>query len=281
MNGHERRGASLAAVLASGVAALAVAAATAGAGTGSVHAQPTGGAQARPAARTVRHEVVRRYPHDPDAFTQGLIVRDGFLFESTGLNGRSSLRQVRLETGEVVREVAVENRYFAEGLTDWGPRLIQLTWVSNIAFVYDLATLRRTTTFTYGGEGWGLTHDEHRLILSDGSPVLRFLDPESFREIGRLTVRDAGTPLEELNELEFVDGRVLANVWRSDRIAVIDPALGDVVGWVDLAGLLPDRRPLGDDVLNGIAHDAATGRLFVTGKLWPWLFEIRLESPLP
>lgn len=280
MNGHERHRASWATVLASGLAALAVAAAT-GTATGSARTQPPGLAQAGPAPRTVRHEVVRRYPHDPGAFTQGLIVRDGFLFESTGLNGRSSLRQVRLETGEVLREVAVENRYFAEGLTDWGTRLIQLTWVSNIAFVYDVTTLRRTNTFTYDGEGWGLTHDEHRLILSDGSPVLRFLDPASFREIGRLTVRDAGTPLEELNELEFVDGRVLANVWRSDRIAVIDPASGDVVGWIDLAGLLPDRQPLGDDVLNGIAHDAATGRLFVTGKLWPWLFEIRLESPLP
>lgn len=235
-------------------------------------------AQRIPAAAPVfGYEIVNRYPHDPEAFTQGLIYRDGFLYESTGLHGRSSLRKVRLETGQVVARREIDRRYFAEGLTDWGDRLIQLTWESNIGFVYDLSSFTLLRTFDYPGEGWGITHDGRRLIMSDGTPALRFLDPATFRETGRLVVRDGGRPVDDLNELEFVEGEIYANVWLTDRIAIIAPDSGRVSAWVDLGGLLPRRTLRGDDVLNGIAYDAARKRLFVTGKLWPALFEIRVR----
>lgn len=227
-----------------------------------------------------RYRVVNSYPHDSRAFTQGLIYRDGFLFESTGQYGQSSLRKVKLETGEVVQQRTVESRYFAEGLTDWGNRLIQLTWQTNVGLVYDLSTFALSRTFAYPGEGWGLTHDGSRLILSDGQAAgeLRFLSPTTFKETGRVTVRDDSGPVARLNELEFVRGEVFANVWLTDRIARIDPATGRVTGWIDLAGLLPPSMRSGHDaVLNGIAYDAAGDRLFVTGKYWPRLFEIKLE----
>jgi len=224
------------------------------------------------------YRIIHTYPHDPGAFTQGLIYRDGFLFESTGLNGRSTLRKVRLETGEVVRTCALEPQYFAEGLTDWGDTLIQLTWKSNVAFLYDEGSFAARGTFGYGGEGWGLAHDASRLIMSDGSASLRFLDPATFRETGRLVVTDRGFPVGDLNELELVDGEIYANVWETDRIAMISPQSGLVTGWIDLGGLAPGAAGAGsgDDVLNGIAYDAQGDRLFVTGKLWPKLFEIRL-----
>jgi glutamine cyclotransferase len=223
------------------------------------------------------YHVVRSYPHDPEAFTQGLVFRDGFLFESTGLNGRSRLRRVRLDTGQVAQETRVADQYFAEGLTDWRDQLIQLTWKSHVGFVYDLPTFSQRRTFAYRWDGWGLTHDDTRLILSDGSDTLRFLDPETFRESGHVSVTDGGSPVVNLNELEFVKGAIYANVWQTDRIAIIAPADGHVTGWIDLSGL----RPVGDgqrqiDVLNGIAYDAAGDRLFVTGKWWPTLFEITL-----
>ena len=230
-----------------------------------------------PASTTYGYEVVHEYPHDAEAFTQGLIFRDGFLYESTGLTGRSSLRKVRLETGEVVQRHDVDAAYFAEGLTDWGGQLLQLTWVSNIGFVYDIASFKELRRFTYAGEGWGLTHDGTRLIMSDGTPNLRFLDPATFDEQSRLNVRDRNGSVDDLNELEFVKGSVYANVWLTERIAIIDPATGAVTGWIDLAGLRPRRGAPGDDVLNGIAYDADGDRLFVTGKLWPKLFEIRLK----
>ncbi|HEY8550578.1 MAG TPA: glutaminyl-peptide cyclotransferase [Vicinamibacterales bacterium] len=222
------------------------------------------------------YRIVNTYPHDPGAFTQGLVFRDGFLYESTGMNGQSSLRKVRLETGEVLQQVDVEDQYFAEGLADWNDRLIQLTWVSQIGFVYDLRTLERTQTFRYAGEGWGLTQDGRRLIMSDGTARLRFLDPETLQETGGLTVTDGGRPVMYLNELEMMDGRLLANVWQSDAIAMIAPDSGVVTGWIDLSGLLPPADRAGVDVLNGIAHDPEGKRLFVTGKLWPKLFEIAL-----
>jgi glutaminyl-peptide cyclotransferase len=231
--------------------------------------------QKRAVAPIVPYEVVASYRHDGDAFTQGLLFREGFLYESTGRNGRSSLRKVRLETGEVVQHRSVEARYFAEGLVDWRNRLIQLTWNTNVAFVYDLNTFALQSTYAYSGEGWGLTHDGKRLIMSDGTPSLRFLDPETFKEQGRLPVTDGGMPVDDLNELEFVNGRIYANVWLTDRIAVIDPANGHVVSWIDLAALRPRSLSNPDAVLNGIAYDAAGGRLFVTGKLWPQLFHIR------
>ncbi len=239
--------------------------------------------QSEPAAQTAStpmwgYSVVNVYPHDPGAYTQGLLYRDGFLFESTGLNGRSTLRKVRLESGEVIQRFAVDAKYFAEGLTDWGTQLIQLTWLSNTGFVYDLSTFIMRSTFTFSGEGWGLTHDRERLIMSDGSSILRLLDPATFKEIGRLPVKDRGEPVSNLNELEFVRDEVFANVWHTDRIARIEPQSGRVIGWINLSGLLSSsERPDPEAVLNGIAYDAAGDRLFVTGKLWPKLFEIRLE----
>ena len=223
------------------------------------------------------YEVVRQYPHDPDAFTQGLLFREGALYESTGRNGHSTLRKVRLETGEVLQEHKLADDYFAEGLVDWGNQLIQLTWTSNIAFVYDLATFKELRTFRYAGEGWGITHDGTRLIMSDGTSNLRFLNPETFDELGRVNVQDPRGSVDDLNELEMVKGAVYANVWMTDRIAIIAPDTGAVTGWIDLTGLRPGLRA-DEDVLNGIAYDAAGDRLFVTGKLWPALFEIRLRQ---
>jgi glutaminyl-peptide cyclotransferase len=232
---------------------------------------------ARPPA-VLAYEVVGSYPHDRGAFTQGLIFRDGFLYESTGLNGRSSLRKVVLETGEVVQRENVAVEYFAEGLTEWKDALIQLTWQSHRGFVYDRKTFRRTGTFEYPGEGWGITHDGRRLILSDGSATLRLLDPQTYAQTGTLDVTYQGKPLANLNELEYVRGRIFANVWQSNSIVVIDPSSGRVTAQIDLAGLLtPDDRAGGVDVLNGIAYDSAKDRLFITGKLWPKIFEIRLK----
>ena len=217
------------------------------------------------------------FPHDPQAFTQGLIYRDGFLYESTGLNGKSSLRKVELETGRVVQRRDVEQKYFAEGLTDWDGRLLQLTWQTNVGFVYDLAKFEPQQTFMYSGEGWGLTHDDKRLIMSDGTSRLRFLDPGTFSETGGVDVTDGGRPVDKLNELEFVNGEVYANVWQTERIAIIAPDSGRVTAWLDLAGLRPPAGPT-DDVMNGIAYDAAGDRLFVTGKLWPQLYQIRVRK---
>ena len=233
----------------------------------------------RQGAPVYGYEVVNVYPHDREAFTQGLVYRDGVLYESTGLKGRSSLRKVRLETGEVLQQSKVDNRYFAEGLTDWGNRLVQLTWETNIGFVYDLKSFKPLRTFSYATEGWGLARDDRRLIMSDGSPNLTFLDPATFQPTGRITVKDGEMPVEDLNELEFIDGEVYANVWTTDRIAIIAPATGRVTGWINLAGLMPRGSTSGDAVLNGIAYDAQRKRLFVTGKLWPRLFEIRVRRP--
>ena len=224
------------------------------------------------------YAVVNVYPHDPGAFTQGLIFRDGFLYESTGLNGRSTLRKVRLKTGEVVKKRTIEAKYFAEGLTAWGNRLIQLTWKSNTGFVYDLETFALQKTFRYSGEGWGIAHDGARLIMSDGTSKLRFLDPETLQETGQLVVVLNEKPVDNLNELEVVEGKIFANVWRSSEILIISLVTGRVTGRVDLRGLLSAAgrvQPAG--VLNGIAYDARHKRLFVTGKLWKYLFEIRLH----
>ena len=223
------------------------------------------------------YRVVKVYPHDPSAYTQGLIYRDGFLYESTGLNGSSSLRKVRLETGEVVQQRRIDRAHFAEGLADWNDQLVQLTWQSNVAFVYELASFAPRRTLSYSGEGWGLTHDGKRFILSDGTNQLRFLDPETFRELGRVTVVDGQTPVRDLNELEYVRGEIYANVWHTDRIARISPETGRVVRWIDLRGLMSGGVKLdAEAVLNGIAHDPARKSLFVTGKLWPRLFEIEV-----
>lgn len=234
------------------------------------------------AQQTDSYQVVHTYPHDAQAFTQGLIYLDGHLYESTGLEGHSSLREEDLTTGSLVKFADVSPKYFAEGLTDWGGTLIQLTWQNHIALVYDRANFRFLHTLPYAGEGWGLTHDDAHIILSDGSAQLRFLDPATFKELRRITVKDRGKPIDQLNELEYIHGEIYANIWHSNRIARIAPATGKVLGWIDLSGLLPaSEHSTAEAVLNGIAYDAQHDRLFVTGKLWPKLFEIKLIPAAP
>jgi glutamine cyclotransferase len=224
-------------------------------------------------------EVINSYPHDPDAFTQGLAFSEGRMFEGTGLYGESRLREVDPGTGLVLREVALPDSAFGEGIAVVEDRIIQLTWRGGVAFVYDRDTFGSIGSFRYDGEGWGLAFDGTHLILSDGTPTLRFLDPGTFRVVRSVRVTADGTPVDRINELEFIDGEVFANVWKTDRIARIDPGNGRVTGWVDLTGLRPEGAIGPEAVLNGIAHDPASGRLFVTGKNWPRLFEIRLVSP--
>jgi glutaminyl-peptide cyclotransferase len=223
------------------------------------------------------YTVVHTYPHDPLAFTQGLQYVDGFLYEGTGQNGQSSIRKVKLESGEVVQRRDIAAEYFGEGITVWKSELVQLTWKSGVAFVYDRQTFKPRRTFRYSGEGWGLTEDGVGLIMSDGTDTLRFLDPETFAERRRLRVTALGQSLRNLNELEFVKGEIFANVWMTDRVARIDPNGGRVTGWIDLRGLLTNRERASADVLNGIAYDSSGDRLFVTGKWWPKLFEIKLQ----
>lgn len=234
---------------------------------------------ARAQSKTPRFSfrVVKAFPHDPTAFTQGLIFADGIFYESTGLNGYSSLRKVTPETGVVIQKIDVEPRYFAEGLALVGNELVQLTWQSHTGFVYDKSTLKRLRIFEYETEGWGMAFDGARLVMSDGSSTLYFLDPKTLKRVRSLEVRDGPRPVPELNELEFIKGELWANVWQTDQIVKIDPETGRVTGWIDLSGLLrrEARGPEGD-VLNGIAWDKATDRIFVTGKKWPWLFQIEL-----
>lgn len=223
------------------------------------------------------YRVLQTYPHDPQAFTQGLIYVGGYLYESTGLNGQSTLRKVDLKTGQVLQEVSLPSQYFGEGLTNWGNTLIQLTWKAHVAFVYDRATFRLLRTFHYPWEGWGLTQDGRHLILSDGSDTIHFLNPKTFVEVRSIRVTDHGAPVRELNELEYIHGEIYANVWMTNKIMRISPETGHVLGWIDLTGILPTifiRSP--DAVLNGIAYDAAHNRLFITGKLWPRLFQIQV-----
>jgi len=225
---------------------------------------------------TYGYRVVRVYPHDPKAFTQGLQYVDGFLYEGTGLNGSSSIRKVSLETGAVVQRRDVARAYFGEGIALLGADLFQLTWQSNVAFVYDSTTFEPRRTFKYKGEGWGLTHDGTSLIMSDGTDQLRVLDPATFAERRRISVTAVGVPLRNLNELEYMNGEILANVWTTDAVARISPATGHVIGYIDLGGLLTPTERDAVDVLNGIAYDKKGDRLFVTGKLWPKLFEIKI-----
>ena len=224
------------------------------------------------------YRVVHAYPHDSQVFTEGLFYLDGFLYESTGREGQSSVRKVKLETGEVVEKHGLPSGLFGEGIVNWGPRMIQLTWLTEVGFVYDLASLRVEKTFHYPGEGWALTQDGTRIIMDDGTPQIRFRDPATLKATGRIAVTANGRPVGNLNELEWVKGEIFANVWGTNRIARIDPASGQVTGWIDLTGLpIPADLP-SEAVLNGIAYDATGDRLFVTGKLWPKLFEIKLIS---
>lgn len=221
--------------------------------------------------------VVNSFPHDPEAFTQGLIFRNGYLYESTGRKGYSSVRKVRLETGEIIRQQQVESEYFAEGLTDWNEQLIQLTLDSEIAFVYELETFKRIRTFQIEGAGWGLTNDGNQLIMSDGTSTLRYLDPETYQETRRLHVTENGEPVSKLNELEMIGDRIFANILFSDEIAIINPENGRVTGRIDLQRLVSMvEREASVNVLNGIAYDAGNDRIFVTGKLWPKLYQIEI-----
>jgi glutamine cyclotransferase len=222
------------------------------------------------------YRVVNTFPHDRAAFTQGLVYADGVFYESTGLLVRSSLRRVEPATGKVLQNLDLAPQYFAEGLVLWQDSLIQLTWQSGIGFVYDKTTFEKKRDFSYTTEGWGLTQDGRRLIMSDGTANLYFIDPVTFQRTGQVEVRDNGIPVVRLNELEYIDGKVYANIWQTNKIAIIEPDSGRVTGWIDLTGLLPAAQSAGADVLNGIAYDAVGKRLFVTGKLWPLLFEIEL-----
>jgi len=244
-----------------------------GAQSHQVQRLPPVGSRAPVSGYTIAHV----YPHDSRAFTQGIEYRDGVLFEGTGLNGQSTLRKVELATGKVLQQISVPPDYFGEGITTWDQTIVQLTWQSQMGLVYDRNTFKQIRTFKYTGEGWGLTHSATQLIMSDGSASLRFLDPKTLMETRRLLVTDAGIVVRDLNELEWVNGEIYANVWQTNFVARISPANGHVLGWIDLSGLLsPPEQRAGADVLNGIAYDAAGRRLFVTGKLWPKLFEIQI-----
>jgi len=230
---------------------------------------------------TQGYTVVRSYPHDTAAFTEGLFYLDKHLYESTGELGQSSVRKVDLNTGKVLQQANTPSPFYGEGIVAWKDHLIQLTWRNQRGFVYDLATLAPRTQFTYSGEGWALTHDDHQLYMSDGTANIRLLDPQSLTQIGSIKVTDRGKPLDNLNELEWVKGELLANVWLTTRIARINPASGKVIAWIDLKALVPAANTLTDpsnDVLNGIAYDAEHDRLFVTGKRWPKIYEIKLAQ---
>jgi glutamine cyclotransferase len=248
-----------------------------GGAAGTLPSRDAGAAPARTPVYVA--DVVNEWPHDPAAFTQGLQWFDGRLFESTGQEGKSSIREVELRTGQVLRKRDLDKKYFGEGIVLLGDNLYQITWTSGVAFVYDWKTFTPKKQFTYDGEGWGLTTDGTSLIMSDGTATIRFRDPATFAEQRSITVRDHGTLVPKLNELEWVKGEIWANVWESEQIVCIDPATGNVTGWIDLAGLLPKRDRTGnEDVMNGIAYDEQDDRLFVTGKLWAKLYEIRLKA---
>ncbi|MGB8479249.1 MAG: glutaminyl-peptide cyclotransferase [Acidobacteriaceae bacterium] len=223
------------------------------------------------------YRIVHMYPHDTNAFTQGLVFVNGMLYESTGLFGQSSLRMVDLASGRVLQQHDLAANYFGEGLTEWNGQLIQLTWQSHLGFVYDTFSFRTIRTFTYPWEGWGLTHDSRHLILSDGTSVLHLLDPSTFKPVGKIQVTAEGKPVLNLNEMEYIHGEIYANIWETNRIARISPSTGKVIEWIDLSGLRPAAVQQNDNaVLNGIAYDSQHDRLYVTGKLWPNLYEIQL-----
>jgi glutamine cyclotransferase len=221
------------------------------------------------------YRIVNVYPHDENAFTQGLLIDNGFLYESTGLYGSSSLRRVELETGEILQRYNLPPQYFGEGITVFDGKIIQLTWLANTGFVYDEESFDLLQNFSYPTEGWGITYDGSRLIMSDGTSTLYFLDPVTFQKIGQVEVTDNG-PVDRLNELEYIKGKVYANIWEEEKIAIINPQTGQVEGWINLSGLHNMENQDPNNVLNGIAYDATSDRLFVTGKRWSQLFEIEL-----
>lgn len=238
--------------------------------------------QAQDAIPVYGYRVLRSYPHDAKAFTEGLLYLDGHLYESTGQVGSSTVRKVDLRSGKLLQSAPTPWPDYGEGIVVWKDKLLQLSWQNHEGFIYDLATLKPLTRFPYSGEGWALASDGTRLYMSDGTPTIRILDPDTLKQVGQIDVTADGQPLANLNELEWVKGQIYANVWLTTRIARINPASGKVVGWIDLAGLVPPANTLADpvnDVLNGIAYDAQHDRLFVTGKCWPKLYEIKLVAP--
>jgi glutamine cyclotransferase len=223
------------------------------------------------------YKVVATYPHLTSSYTEGFLYLNGLFYEGTGLAGHSAVLAIDPQTGQVSQRHDIAPQYFGEGIVDWGPNLYEWTWKSHVCFVYDRFSLRTLKQFTYTGEGWGMTRSARELITSDGTSILRFRNPNTFAETRHIIVKDAGKPVEQLNELEYIKGEIYANVWHSDRIARISPKTGRVLAWIDLTGLLPDNQRVNDEaVLNGIAYDAQHDRIFVTGKQWPKIFEIKV-----
>jgi glutamine cyclotransferase len=239
----------------------------------------TGCAKAAPVAG---YKVVATYPHSTESYTEGLFYLDGLFYEGTGLEGHSQVMAIKPETGKPLQQLDLPQQYFGEGIVNWGANLYEWTWQSHICFVYDRFSLRPVKQFTYTGEGWGMTRDAKEIITSDGTATLRFRDPNSFKETRHIVVKDGSSTIDRLNELEYIKGEIFANVWHTDRIARISPQNGHVIGWIDLTGLLPDSEKVnGESVLNGIAYDAPHDRLFVMGKQWPTIFEIKIINPKP
>jgi glutamine cyclotransferase len=231
------------------------------------------------AAPASAYKVVAKYPHSTESYTEGFFYLDGLFYEGIGLNGRSAVLAIQPETGKVLQRVDLPAQYFGEGIVDWGPNIYEWTWQSHICFVYDRFSLRLIKQFSYSGEGWGMTRTAKEIITSDGTSTLRFRDPATFKETRHIVVKDDGKSIEQLNELEYIKGEIYANVWHEDRIARISPADGHVIAWIDLSGLLPDDQKVNNEsVLNGIAYDAKRDRLFVTGKQWPAVFEVKVVN---
>jgi glutaminyl-peptide cyclotransferase len=229
------------------------------------------------AAPVYSYKVIAKYPHSRDSYTEGLFYLDGMFYEGTGRNGQSAVLVVDPKTGKISQRHNLSSEYFGEGIVDWGPNIYEWTWTSHVCFVYDRGTLRLVKQFTYAGEGWGMTRTDKELITSDGTATLRFRDPNTFKETRKIVVREGGIRIDKLNELEFINGEIYANIWHSDMIVRISPRDGQVIAWIDLTGLLPAEQKVDDEsVLNGIAYDAQHDRLFVTGKQWPTLFEIKV-----
>jgi glutamine cyclotransferase len=231
------------------------------------------------AAPVSSYMVVAKFPHSTESYTEGFFYLEGFFYEGTGLKGRSAVMAIQPETGKVLQRVDLPEQYFGEGIVDWGPNIYEWTWQSHLCFVYDRFSMRLVKQFTYAGEGWGMTHTAKEIVTSDGTAILRFRNPTNFSEIRHIVVKDGGRTIDQLNELEYVKGEIYANVWHLDRIARISPRDGHVIGWIDLTGLLPaSQRANGESVLNGIAFDKQHDRLFVTGKQWPAVFEIKVVA---
>jgi len=230
-------------------------------------------------APVLQYKIIDSYPHDTAAFTQGLVLNEGFLYEGTGLYGESSLRKVEMETGKVLQQYNLPGKFFGEGITVFDNRIYQLTWKKQTGFIYDLETFRLLDVFIYSHEGWGITHNGEYLIISDGTSVLRFIDPLKLKEVKQINVSDGDTPVDRLNELEYINGYIYANIWQTDIIAIIDPETGKVNSWLDLSGILKDVKTNEKiDVLNGIAFDSERGHLLITGKLWPKIFRIKISE---